>query len=816
MTATTRTNPFPIEAVATFGEITKNRDDLNYMRAANSELSNYLKKYLEPDGYGAAIPLQGGHGSGKTHLLTWLARKAEGLSSIQPIVLYAKADEANFYNIYSQLMDPLKREILQGLLSQAMVHIAREQVQQAKATESIENRINSPEDLPQLYEEKNLARDQLLLTLQQKLEETKVPIEIPRTLMQIDSATYGDVAYEWLIGNRVAPVTELGLSHNLLDLTARGTALPDLTAVNALETVAVVLSLAERPLIVLIDQMEVLFRVKDYERRETLFSVIKKLMEHLKRQKVLMFLAGTDEVWEEFSRDSSHRLRSRDPIQVGGLSIPETTNLLDAYIEEQGGERFSDAGSGMIKQLSGGNPREILRIAHHAFKAVAGRLDQLNDVILLKSAEQSGTVADQQQLAFSIAEKVLAEFGTSWKNLEATNGQTIDFLLMVKDVPRLALITAKATDKLSEVTSAKRIQEIRGYAQNKWPGVQVIVVSVGYSSKEVEELLSVTSIVMEFDERQFANQLRSKVAGVLTEAPPTRAEDAPVAADKIGQALDKIADRLDRLETKRAEEASRVSDRFSNKVEELARPETEQREFRTRFEMLEELDMLQETLLRAWESWLPEHNYERWKEERRRIMSILISNETNLKIKNFERVGALYQELLAEESGFRKDLDKFNAELNWRPDWSFPNFAGMPRDKKMKDPRWILSEVLQVRLDLIKIMRRLLQEPHLLDKWLEQPLLYAFVPTATITGIIVLIVWWSLQQGPDSAVEKLGIWAVFFLKVFPFTLTSFGISVLLLFVFRWARVRRWDKDVEWVKGLIRRYQSTEPEVSASN
>jgi hypothetical protein len=747
----------------------------------------------------------------------WLADEAKALSSIDPVVLYAKVDEANFYNLYPQLMEGLTKEKLQRFLGLALTSIAVEQVGDAKATESMRPRIKGPEDLPKLYAEENLARDQLYQTLQRKLEETKVPVEIPRTLLQIDSPTHGQKAYDWLLGNSVAPIEELALGHNLLEIKDRGKAVPDVTTVNAIETVAAVLNLAESPLIVLIDQMEVLFRVEDKERRQTLFSVIKKLIEHLQRQNALLFIAGSNDTWEEFSRDITPRLRSRQLLSVGSLSVEETEIFLDSFTEQEQIEGFADTSIGRIHQLSGGNPREILRIAHHAFKAVEGKPREVTDTILMRSASESGSIADRQLLAQSIADKVLSEFGAPLKGLEE-GGAVIDFLLIVERVPCLALVTAKATDKLSEVTSARRIQAVRGYIKDKWPTAQLLVVSVGYSSSEIEGLLSTTSTVMQFDERQFSHQLRAKTAEIVTHATLRRSDGDSKASQKIGEALNKIAARLDQLDTKRAEEAEKRAERFSEKADELARPETKKRELRSRFEMLDELDALQETLLKGWENWQPGPlSVDRSKDERQRIRSILISNENDLKIDYLEQVGGLYQELLAEESGFRKELDSFQWEKQKRGEYdsAFPNFANIARDEKARDPRWILSELLRARLDLIKIMRRLLQEPRMLDKWLERPLLYAFVPTGIMTGLQLLLIWWNVLNSNyyEYEIAKYGILGLVVFNIFAVMFLSFFMSLFLLFFFRWARVRGWHGNAERVKRMIRIYQRTASQAS---
>src|SRR5258708_30352774 len=118
------------------------------MRRAGEELNQYLVAYTDSGKrYGAAIGFQGGHGSGKTHLLNWLSETAIALKKIQPIVLYAKADRASMFDLYTQMLSGLPRERLLQILDEALRGVARRDVRKAKVTESISDRIESAERL---------------------------------------------------------------------------------------------------------------------------------------------------------------------------------------------------------------------------------------------------------------------------------------------------------------------------------------------------------------------------------------------------------------------------------------------------------------------------------------------------------------------------------------------------------------------------------------------------------------------------------------------------------------------------------------------
>src|SRR5262245_16896816 len=103
-------NPFPPQAVATFGQEIPITASLAYMRPAEEELRSYLRDFPRADRrWGGAIGLRGGHGSGKTHLLARLANITRGLKSAAAAVLYAKVDSPIFFNLYIQLFTQIER-----------------------------------------------------------------------------------------------------------------------------------------------------------------------------------------------------------------------------------------------------------------------------------------------------------------------------------------------------------------------------------------------------------------------------------------------------------------------------------------------------------------------------------------------------------------------------------------------------------------------------------------------------------------------------------------------------------------------------------
>jgi hypothetical protein len=233
---------------------------------------------------------------------------------------------------------------------------------------------------------------------------------------------------------------------------------------------------------------------------------------------------------------------------------------------------------------------------------------------------------------------------------------------------------------------------------------------------------------------------------------------------------------------------------------------------RTRFEVRDALDNLQEVLLRAWERWDDgPWRRGRWQEEREKIKSILVASEANLQVKHFDDVGAIYQDLLAEERGFWKELDKFRPKLlnEGDRDVGFPEFASWSRSRREHDPRWIFSEILSLRHDLITAMRKTLQGPTSIQRVFARPLLFSLVPALAVAFL------WLLQIviGPNSdsrvqeQLERMGL-SWFFLRMLLFAVPAYAASVVSMLVGAYWINERWRQAARRIRHLIRRYEKS--------
>ena len=650
-------NPFDVEAVATFGETLRSCDTFGYMSDVKALLEQYLSAHPDPQRrYGGALGLKGGHGSGKTHLLSRIKAWAlEEKKWTDPTVLYAKADTSSFFSVYTDLVseDQLPRTRLEQIIFRCFQTIGTEDVERAEMTSSIASRLTTTEGLQKVLREGNLDRERLERVLWERLSAHSFPARIADVLLRVSDPTFGEKAYSWFVGEPVSNVEHLGVEVSLNEI---GQAEPDkatgdVAAIHALEALAALHSFGNTPLILLIDQLEVLTRANP-DRQTTVYSLIKKLMEEVGRQQGLVFFAGKPDAWDALPRDIPPRLREREPAQVGVLKEAEVDDLLRAYMGRQ--ISLPDGGMDRLRRLSGGNVREILRICHHAYNRTQGRLEKAGPDLLVECARSSGTVADRRTLALETADKVISEIGDFQRDLLTDHGSAIDRVLLKEHGPWSALLVITATDPLSEIGSAEKVTDAVRFLEKQFSGLPALVASVGYSSEEVRDMIGKTAVVIPFEESTFEGQLRSQLLTLQSK----RSAPAPLRDEVSEKVLEQLADLNVRFEELRENREAHLTKARADFVESSREREHEAvaaRKISTRYELLEQFDSLEEAVAR-----------EDAGRERELMRSMLVANEATLRLGVFDRLGAMYLDLLSDGRETRAGRRELIKELRRR------------------------------------------------------------------------------------------------------------------------------------------------------
>jgi hypothetical protein len=674
-------NPYPAAAVETFGTPITASTDFKFMSDALELLSNYLKLYPldakdRPTGataVGGAITVTGGNGSGKTFLLKWLRARADSLASLKCRFLYAKADDENVVNVYGQFMRNLAHEDFKQIVDTALQRIGEKIVGAARATKDTAPRVQSGALTAGVD---TLDLNELYLKLRQQLSEvgdaTAVSTKFAIAIGLINEPSYGAAAFELLSGG--APAQHGAPLPAALWTESFSPAVTADIAVNALECLAALFRIAGTPLVLLLDQLEN-FVPADPTRAATAASIVKKMVEQVGRQDGVIVLTGTEPVFERFPRDVGPRFYQREPLVAGHLSRDETRSLLSAHAGNR--EKFIEKAIGTIRDLSGGNPREILRIAHESWKLSAGRPASVTNDILIAAAGKTGSLADRAKVARQMIDNVVARANLSARtDIVLAGGGKIDRLIGPGpdlDEPSLAIVIATAADATQEAAAGRSLATTRRDLAKLPSPPAMLVVAVGYASDRVQALLRDVSSVITFEEATFSQDIEREISQLVL-APRSNPAVARESSGGLAmpplltETLEKLDQRLALIEADRQVRARESAEDLAEQLGELSEQRQQESKGNVRWELLDQVDRLRLAL--------QEHQFAR---ERSIVRSMLVANELQFKSAALEYLCGAYLDSL---------------------DWPEATRGGDDRDRSS-----VVRKFEQLRLDIIRSMR---------------------------------------------------------------------------------------------------------------
>jgi hypothetical protein len=665
MTDSPRENPFPPQAVTTYGVRPKAVAELKYMREVQNVLDDYLLNFPGP---GVALALSGEHGSGKTFLLHWLALAAPRLKRAPARAIYAKTDDTRLPDVYGQLMRNFTRTSLAEVAQSALVEQGAELTAGSLATQTDSATIRERRTIDVAIADQIVTVGGLQLRLRKALEKGGVASDVSRKVAAaiglLDDPDYGEGAFDWLCGKSAALPNE-ALAAPLFDNNDSGAAA---VIVDALETIAALFRLAGIRLVVLLDQLENFLSSSGPDASN---SILKKLIEALRNQSAMIIMTGTPAGWSRLPRDVGPRLYNRVPMPVGNLQIKETEALLNAYLD--GKNAFPSSAITMIQDLCGGNSREALQIAYYAFKDVDGRLDSLTLDTLTKAAQDSGTLADRSRLALQILDDIASQMQLTCRPV-GDKGR----LLKSPAGAQMQVVLAVATSAKAEVEQALGLTALRRTLSEQPGSVEMLVLAIGYSSQRVQTLIQAISSLIVVQESDLKDELRTQLQKFAA-IPAVAIAGSEAPSPELLKQLGRIAERLAKIEQSRDADDKRIAERLVAGTEALAMVDRHATELRTRHQLRIGLDNLSDAL-----------NQGHIGDERECIQGLLIANEANVKDVDFDYLGGIYLDAL--------DARQISARIDDMGQAS--SSAGQSR------PKFGALEALQA--DLIVEMRRVL------------------------------------------------------------------------------------------------------------
>ncbi len=325
-------------------------------------------------------------------------------------------------------------------------------------------------------------------------------------------------------------------------------------------------------------------------------------------------------------------------------------------------------------------------------------------------------------------------------------------LLIIDGQPQIALMTLKATDKLSEIDSARKLTIVRNYLEKRLLSIPLIAVTVGYSSSEVKDLIKETATVLSFNEKLFVNQLRTKITELLAQVSRERSGDLTTNTNVL-ELLENLNNRLENLGVKRTEEINQIAESLNERVRLIAEPIKKEREIRTRWELLDEIYKLNELC-----SQNPSDS--KLDREQAIMKSILVANESYLKIKEFDFLGGLYMDTLAEAKNI---------------------LMSSPQEDKKK--YYYLNQLQKGRIDILRELNRILRgDKNLVDYLTQKPVQYVLSISSLLLVTIGYLYINSYRLFDDNNVFLPNLFKVLIESTFIWLVFVFSFMVGLIYL----------------------------------
>jgi len=503
-------NPFPKRLDVSLKEVVSNGtlDDrfITYERGtyieARKELQDYLVSHslFQSDSM-RALGIKGEHGSGKSHLIRYLIQHVRYYSKskdipIQQIVVTAESND--FLALYKHIMSGIDFLTLKSVHTALLGQVAQLQLKDGAVIDKVsEDLKNDPGRITRYIDDDLISISRLEENYIEKLKELTSHPDYESFLQAISylqNSRLGKEAHRWLCGHKLDSLTaeRIGVKRTIDDSKIANLALQFLISL---------FSLARKPLIIFIDQIERLIRDAEIETRRVNNGILKSLAEHSMSYGTFLCLSGQNQGWDLLSKDFTGRVKL---IELHNLTLNESLNLFKAYLAtdqdydnyttEKEIFPFSEEAIKEILRISNGNVRKTIGLAYKAFdisfednaviegntiKSASNYFQEFGYFDKLSVFEHVRTCLLKLNLPFK--EKV---FVSGWPDGE------IDIVIPSSKKPQAILEISDAVFQEEEVSEAIQFINNASLIKKKFPKVSLILIVAGYLSREVMDRLS--------------------------------------------------------------------------------------------------------------------------------------------------------------------------------------------------------------------------------------------------------------------------------------------------------------------------------------
>jgi|GEM_PF-6109345 len=331
----------------------------------------------------------------------------------------------------------------------------------------------------------------------------------------------GPFAQKWLAGEPVSPEDERKIG-------AEGPLVTEADAAQAIQFLCKLCAMADRPLIIAIDQLEKLVCDANDQPLPTVLGLLHSIVETAPMENTLLLLAGTDRAWEAFPLDLRRRLQnSRIPCRP--LEPKDAETVLGIYLKtvKIGRDETAPSGSPIFPPATlrsmlaagGGNPRRLLQLAHTAYEKSNGAAVSPEAIDAI--AEEIDAYRTDPESTKRAIRTILSKQGLDFREGHRIGRNTVDFAVRpASGGSEIFIAVSQSIYFLDELEKAKQLTQLAEDAQEIFPQSFLLIVIAGYVSPEVVKVLAKLAYrVLVFDPEAFECRLEKTLTGIKVPRP---------------------------------------------------------------------------------------------------------------------------------------------------------------------------------------------------------------------------------------------------------------------------------------------------------
>ncbi|RKT56470.1 hypothetical protein [Saccharothrix australiensis] len=372
-----RKNPFSPMAVALIVEDhgdDSDAADVTIATDASRQAVAHLDAYLEAEpGAGTVLAILGDYGTGKTHLAVRLVRHARRALDDPSRALYLEATAESFVELYRRFMRRLGREGVRAQVSDYYADIVADSLQSTGLTADTLEWLGSRQLEPQeVVERLGLMESALLRKVQDTLREVTNNKDFGTALTLLLRPGFEHVVWSWLLGGAPDQV-----------LVERGISTPIDTEVAALEAMGVFALLfggRQRRFVLAVDELDKIFSADNQPQARTM-AAFQTMLQVFAKAGACLVLCGLP----EFKAVLSPAVRQRIPytVTMSGLSHAQVREFITRAQQSLTGwptlAPFTPETVRYLRDVAGGNTRNVVRLCHRVFRLVDDRARATGD-----------------------------------------------------------------------------------------------------------------------------------------------------------------------------------------------------------------------------------------------------------------------------------------------------------------------------------------------------------------------------------------------------------------------------------------------------